>query len=56
MHVIIVEDEPAILKRLERQVSEILGDKLGKLKCFNNLDDARTWLNSQIRQDLMVNI
>jgi len=47
MHVIIVEDEHAILRRLERQISELLGEKLAKLKCFNNLDDAQDYINDQ---------
>jgi two-component system response regulator LytT len=47
MHVIIVEDEPAILRRLERQVSELMGEKLDKLKCFSNLNDAQDYINHQ---------
>jgi two-component system response regulator LytT len=47
MHVIIVEDEPAILRRLERQITELMGDKLAKLKCFNNLDDAQDYISHQ---------
>lgn len=47
MHVIIVEDEPAILQRLERQITELLAEKLGKLKCFDNLDDAQDYINHQ---------
>jgi len=45
--VIIVEDEPAILRRLERQITELLGDKLARLNCFNNLDDAQDYINHQ---------
>jgi two-component system response regulator LytT len=44
MQVIIVEDEPVIAQRLERQISPILGDKLNKLRWFDNLDDARDHL------------
>ncbi len=47
MHVIIVEDEPAILRRLERQITELLGDKLDKLKCYDNLDDAQDYISQQ---------
>jgi len=47
MHVIIVEDEPAILRRLARQVTELLADKLDRLKCFNNLDDAQDYISQQ---------
>ena len=47
MHAIIVEDEPAILRRLERQITELLGEKLERLKCFNNLDDAQDYISQQ---------
>jgi two-component system response regulator LytT len=45
MHVVIVEDEPFILQRLQRQVSEILTNKLDKLSCFDNLDDAQEYIS-----------
>lgn len=47
MHVIIVEDEPAILQRLERQVTELLGKRLDKLHTFNTLDDAQDYISHQ---------
>jgi two-component system response regulator LytT len=47
MHVIIVEDEPAILKRLERQITELLGKRLDKLHTFNTLDDAQDYISHQ---------
>jgi two-component system, LytTR family, response regulator LytT len=47
MHVLIVEDEPVISERLQRQVSEILGTKLDKLKYFDNLDDAQEYIAEQ---------
>lgn len=47
MYVIIVEDEPAILRRLARQITELLGNKLDKLRCFHNLDDAQDYINHQ---------
>lgn len=47
MHIVIVEDEPAILKRLQRQVSELCGDKLSVLKGFSILDDAQDYISQQ---------
>lgn len=47
MHVIIVEDEPAILQRLERQITELLGGELDKLHTFNTLDDAQDYISHQ---------
>jgi two-component system response regulator LytT len=47
MHVLIVEDEPAISERIQRQVSQILGNRLGKLKSFDNLDDAQEYIAEQ---------
>lgn len=47
MHVLIVEDEPMIAQRLQRQISQILADKLNKLKHFDNLDDAQEYIVEQ---------
>ncbi|NQZ08243.1 MAG: response regulator transcription factor [Algicola sp.] len=44
MQVVIVEDEPVIAERLERQISQILGEKLGKIIWFDDLDDAQEHL------------
>lgn len=48
MHIVIVEDEPVIAERLHRQISNILGDRLDRLKHFDNLDDARDYLDGKI--------
>jgi len=45
MHVLIVEDEPFISVRLQRQIRHILGSKLGKLNNFDNLDDAQEYIS-----------
>lgn len=47
MHILIVEDEPVIAQRLQRQISEILGNKLGRLNILHNLDDARDYIAGQ---------
>lgn len=47
MHVVIVEDEPIVANRVQRLSTEILGDKLGKLKWFNNVDDALDYIDKQ---------
>ncbi len=47
MHVLIVEDEPVISERIQRQVGQILGEQLTKLKSFDNLDDAQDYLAEQ---------
>lgn len=44
MHVLIVEDEPVIAQRLVRQISEILADRLTRIKHFDTLDDASDYL------------
>jgi two-component system response regulator LytT len=44
MQVVIVEDEPVIAERLERQISQALGEKLGKIIWFDDLDDAQEHL------------
>ncbi|MFT5210787.1 MAG: two-component system response regulator LytT [Flavobacterium sp.] len=47
MHVLILEDEPVIMARLVRQIGQILGKKLSKLKTFGNLDDAQEYIAEQ---------
>ncbi len=56
MHVVVVEDEPVIAERLRRQVNEILGRRLDKLKQFNNLDDARDYLAGQVIDVLFLDL
>lgn len=47
MHILIVEDEPAIAERLERQIRQLLGSQLDKLKYCDNLDDAQDYIAEQ---------
>jgi two-component system response regulator LytT len=47
MHVLILEDEPVIAERLVRQISQILGERLSKLKAFDNLGDAQDYIAEQ---------
>ena len=47
MHLVIVEDELLIQTRLKRQITQILGDKIDKLKTFDQLDDAQSYLSEQ---------
>lgn len=44
MHIVTVEDEPIVAQRVQRLTTELLGDKLSKLKWFNNVDDAQDYL------------
>jgi two-component system response regulator LytT len=44
MHILIVEDEPAIAQRIQRQLGEILLDKLQRIKVIHYLDDAREYI------------
>jgi len=44
MHILIVEDEPAIAERIQRQLGEILMDKLERIKWLNNIDDAHEYI------------
>jgi two-component system response regulator LytT len=44
VHVLIVEDEPAIAERIRRQLGEVLSDKLERVKWLNNIDDAREYI------------
>jgi len=46
MHIVIVEDEPLVLSRLERLSKKILLDSVDRMSCFSNLDDAATFLDS----------
>jgi two-component system response regulator LytT len=47
MHVLIVEDEPVITERLVRQMNQILGKNLSKLKTLDNIDDAQEYIFDQ---------
>lgn len=53
MRVVIVEDEPAIARRLERMTREILGSRLGELTVEHRFDDARRTLAAR-RPDLLI--
>jgi CheY-like chemotaxis protein len=44
MHIVTVEDEPLLAKRIMRLTHELLGEKLTKLKWFNNINDAEDYL------------
>lgn len=44
MDIAIVEDEPLVQERIERLCREILGQRIGKLNSFHNLDDAEAHL------------
>jgi DNA-binding LytR/AlgR family response regulator len=46
MHVLIVEDEPLIARRLERMTRDILGDKLKRIDCAPDLDSAMARIGS----------
>lgn len=46
MHIVIVEDEPLVLSRLERLSKKILLDSIDRISCFSNLDDAAAFLDS----------
>lgn len=47
MDIVIVEDEPVIAQRLQRQVKEILVDQQPNIKWFDNFDDAQSYLFEQ---------
>ena len=44
MHIVTVEDEPIVAKYIVRLTNELLGEKLTKIKWFNNIDDALDYL------------
>lgn len=56
MRVLIVEDEPVIAARLERQLKEILVDRLARIKCLHHLDDARDYLAEHTIDLLMLDL
>jgi two-component system, LytTR family, response regulator LytT len=46
MHVLVVEDEALIARRIERMTREILGDKLQRIGCVSDMEDAVAHLES----------
>ncbi len=46
MHVLIVEDESRIAKRIERMTFDILGDNLRSIKHIDNIQEALKFINS----------
>ena len=47
MKIVIVEDEPVIAARLQRQVGEILSQHEPDIKWFDNFDDAQSFVMEQ---------
>jgi DNA-binding LytR/AlgR family response regulator len=45
-HVLIVEDEPLIARRIERMIRDILGDRLKRIDCAPDLDSAMARIRS----------
>lgn len=56
MHVLIVEDEPIIAQRLQRQVKQILGDQLDRLTWYDNLDDAELFISENVIDLLLLDL
>lgn len=46
MHVLVVEDEMLIARRIERQVRDILGDRLQRIECVPDMKGALALLES----------
>ena len=46
MHVLVVEDETLIARRIERMVRDILGDRLQSIQCVPDMQSALTQLES----------
>src|SRR5690606_16411817 len=55
-NILILEDEPVIAARLERQLREILSAQLERLKWLDNLDDARDYLATNPIDLLMLDL
>ena len=56
MHIVIVEDEPVIAQRLQRQVAEILSCQQPKIKWFDDFDDAESYLSEQTPDLLLLDL
>ena len=48
MHIVIIEDEPLVQQRILRLTNELLIDKSPKITCFNDIDDAESYLSGTI--------
>ncbi|MBB1441215.1 DNA-binding response regulator, partial [Shewanella sp. SG41-4] len=56
MVIVIVEDEPLIQQRIQRLTSEILVKQNPKIICFDDIDDAESFLSENTIDVLLLDL
>lgn len=56
MHIVIVEDEPVIVQRLQRLLGDILQDRPHQFSCFEDIDDAELFISEHAIDLLLLDL